>query len=473
MLRRTLLATTAGLTLALTLGVAAFAAPTVIRVVLKDLVNSNPEDVAHIARIEAGLKAQGHDIDVQIVDLPSDGYADKLTLMLLSGDIPDLIYFQGGDAQIAAQGILEDWRPWIEKSTFLKSAIWPHNVERLNNYPYLLYPWPARSKSALIRSDLLAATGLAAPNTLDEWTELMRAVRKTDLDGDGVLNTYAIISPDNTAELDAIFDKAFGISASWLKNDAGEWVSARVSNEQRAKLAYYNMLYAEGLLDPEYITSNWEVKEDKFYTGKVGIVMGTAGTVVGIYETKIQAAHPGAELTLLTPPAGVMQGLQSQDVSKESRGLAISTLSPNKDAVLAFIDYMASPEGQMYERMGFEGTHYTRNGDAYVATPKLGEWYPRFITDNPSAWTAPINPLSPLAQGSLQQGVTYFTADNSFVFPSELAAQVDAAENLYKTAVFRFVSGELSVEKDWDAFVANWNAAGGKAMTDYARTVLK
>ncbi|PKQ06594.1 MAG: ABC transporter substrate-binding protein, partial [Alphaproteobacteria bacterium HGW-Alphaproteobacteria-10] len=92
---------------------------------------------------------------------------------------------------------------------------------------------------------------------------------------------------------------------------------------------------------------------------------------------------------------------------------------------------------------------------------------------NPSAWTAPINPLSPLAQGSLQQGVTYFTADNSFVFPSELAAQVDAAENLYKTAVFRFVSGELSVEKDWDAFVANWNAAGGKAMTDYARTVLK
>ena len=31
--------------------------------------------------------------------------------MLLSGDIPDLIYFQGGDQKMAEQGILEDLTP--------------------------------------------------------------------------------------------------------------------------------------------------------------------------------------------------------------------------------------------------------------------------------------------------------------------------------------------------------------------------
>ena len=48
---------------------------------------------------------------------PASGYADALGVMLLSGDIPDLIYFQGGDQKMAEQGILEDLTPWIEKTT--------------------------------------------------------------------------------------------------------------------------------------------------------------------------------------------------------------------------------------------------------------------------------------------------------------------------------------------------------------------
>ena len=68
--------------------------------------------------------------------------------MLLVGDIPDLIYFQGGDAKMADQGILEDLNPWIEQSPNLKAALWPHNVERLTNYPYLLYVYPAARPAA-------------------------------------------------------------------------------------------------------------------------------------------------------------------------------------------------------------------------------------------------------------------------------------------------------------------------------------
>lgn len=40
--------------------------------------------------------------------------------MLLGGDIPDLIYFQGGDEQMAEQNLLEDLTPYIENSAYIK-----------------------------------------------------------------------------------------------------------------------------------------------------------------------------------------------------------------------------------------------------------------------------------------------------------------------------------------------------------------
>lgn len=470
MLAKKILKTTSALALVMGLAGVANAEPTVLRVVIKDVLESNPLDAAHMERIEAAMAAQGTEIDIQLIELPAGGYADKLNLMLLSGDIPDLIYFQGGDEQMANQDLLLDWRPLLEGTTYLKDGLWPHNVARLENYPYLLYPFGARTKAPLIRTDWLETLG-GAPTTLNEWTELLRAISVSDFDGDGVNNTYGIMAPGNTKELDAVFNQAFGVTGSWIQN-GGEWVDARVSDEERAKLSYYHMLFADGLLDPEFITKNWESKEDDLYAGRVGVVMGTAGPVVGIYQYKLQQVAPDSGLTLMQPPAGVAQGYQAISVAKETRGFAVSALSENADLAVALMDFMASPEGQMMERMGFEGTHFTNEGGAMALTDEAGNWWPRFLVVNPSAWTPPIDLLAPVAQASLDQGVEFFVADNSFVFPAGMAVDVDAAENFYRTAVYRFISGETSMD-DWGSYVEGFNAAGGANLTTYARTVLK
>lgn len=464
--RRALLAGIAALPMATLLALPARAASGTVRIVMKDLLTSNPEDVAHIERIQAALAERGHDISIEIVDLPSEGYAEKLNLMLLSGDIPDLIYFQGGDEQISSQGVLQDLNPLIAGTEHLAEALWPHNEARMANYPYLMYVYPPRTKAPVMRADLLAATGIDAPTDLAGWDAMLRAIPGTEVGGTAA--TFGIITPNNTNEMDAIFDPAFGIMSTWMPDDAGAWISSRVSAAEREKLRWYASLYADGVLDPEFITSNWEVKEDKFYSGSVGVVMGTAGPVVGIYEAKMAQVNPGADLTLLTPPAGI----QAIDVSKESRGFAIPVTTEQTEAVIAFLDFMASPEGQFFDRLGFEGTHYTRDGETLTATERFGEWYPRFIITDPSVYSPPINALSPLAQASLDQGVEYFRPDNAFVMPSELAASADAAESYYRTAVFRFVSGEMSVDDDWDDYVSGWMAEGGSEMTEYARTVL-
>ena len=79
---------------------------------------------------------------------------------------------------------------------------------------------------------------------------------------------------------------------------------------------------------------------------------------------------------------------------------------------------------------------------------------------------------SPAAAQSLELVDAGFVPDNAFVVPAELAADLDAATNVQKAWSFRFISGEASLEEDWDDYVAEWMAAGGERLTEHARSVL-
>ncbi|WP_299952032.1 extracellular solute-binding protein [uncultured Ruegeria sp.] len=450
---------------------AAIAEPVTIRMVLKDFISTNPNSVAHVERIEAALAEQGHEIDIEIVDLPASGYADALGIMLLSGDLPDLIYFQGGDRKIADQNVLEDWRPWIAETEHLKGALYPHNEARLDNYPYLMHVFPLRAQQPVIRTDWLEATGLSAPATVDEYTALLTAIRDNDLDGDGENNTFGTTAGGSLKELNGYLNPAFGITATWLEDGSGSWIHSQISAQERDKLAYYSQLYAEGLLDPEYITINWEAKEDRFYTGRVGVVSASRPSNVVVYQTKMNTVHPNTTLTLLDPPAGPGgQGLLAVDVSKEGRGWAMSALSENKEAVATLLDFMASPEGQFMEQFGLEGIHHVINGDQVEVLPDLGSWESPFMIS--ASWTPPVELFPAPARQYLQNTQDHFLPDNAFAFPSELAAAVDATTNIYNEWAFKFVSGTASFDQ-WGEYVEAWKAAGGDSLIDHASQVLQ
>ena len=472
MLKRLLLASTA---LAFAFATVPAMAQTTLRLVSKDLLTTNPDDVKEIEAIEAALKAQGTDVDIQIIDLPGASYADALGVMLLSGDIPDIMYFQGGDQKMAEQGILEDLNPWIEKSAHIKDALWPHNVERLANYPYLLYVYPPRAPQPVIRQDWLDQLGIEPPDTVEEYEAMFQAIHDGDLDGDGTPgNTLGLTGYGNTNELDSIFNQAFGVTGTWMKDANGAWVNSRITDAEKAKLEFYARLASKDLFDKEYVTNTFDVKEDKFYTGKAGVIFGSSPEVIDIYSGKMRQAHPGEDITLalLPLPSGPGgQGLAAVDVSKESRGWAISSLSENKEAAFAVLDFMASKEGQDIDRMGFEGTHYTKDASGAVTyTDQISTWYARFF--NAANWTSPTPLLSPTAQAALDTIKASFTPDNAFVWPADYAADVDATEQVYRSWVAKFITGEAGLDQ-WDAFVSEYNAAGGTRMAEYAATVLQ
>ena len=295
MLRRHLLMAGTAIAMTAVMVGGAMAQATVVRIVAGDLVPDDPASETYIKNIEAGGKAMdGSDIDLQIVPIAASSYADKLSALLLGGDIPDLIYFQGGDQKMVEQGILADLNPLIANTKFLKNELYGHNVERMKNYPYLVYDFPPRAPQPVIRTDWLEKLGGKKPETVDDYTALFQAIHDGDLDGDGTPgNTLGLTAYVNTNELDDIFNQAFGVTGTWMKDASGQWVAARVTEQEKAKIAYYADLAAKGLFDKEYVTNKFDVKEDKFYTGKAGVIFGSSAETVGIYGEAESAAGQG------------------------------------------------------------------------------------------------------------------------------------------------------------------------------------
>ena len=93
-------------------------------------------NTAHINRIvEAIYEKTGTRLEIELVNVPEGSYDEKLNLMILGGDIPDIIYFQGNDQAISNQGILEDLRPWVAKSKVMQEAMLDFNKRRIESYP--------------------------------------------------------------------------------------------------------------------------------------------------------------------------------------------------------------------------------------------------------------------------------------------------------------------------------------------------
>ena len=289
---------------------------------------------------------------------------------------------------------------------------------------------------------------------------------------------YAFTVAGDISEIDYTFDMAFGINQTWLKNDDGKYVYSRVSNQQKEKLKFYNKLFKEGLLDPQYLTKQWDTKEKAFYDGDAAIIPGTAGKVIDIYDGKLtQVNGKDASLVLLPPAKGEHQGYGATDVTKESRGFAISSNSENKDVVFKVLDYMASPEGQKIDRFGFEGEHYTvENGTMKLTDKYYAEWFARFWEPVEYTPATPLDETTPLlgkaATESLQSAEQFYQEDNNFIIPDEYAANWDAMNNLYLEYTADFITGKRPIS-DFAKFVDEWNKAGGDQITKLANKNLK
>lgn len=447
----------------------------VLKVAYKDDGPSNEVSVDYYDELSKLLKEEKDlDITFELVEIAQGDYSEKLNLLLNTGDIPDIIYFQGGDQQMVNQDLLEDLTPYIKESEYIKSILEGHNKARLENYPYLLWIKNIDYKVPVVRKDIFEKVdgdSLLNNPSIENYKEFL-AKAKEESNADNAITVAGSID-----ELDSIFEMAFGIDKSWLEED-GSLVYKQVSNKTKEKLAFYHELFEEGLLDKAFLTKQWDTKEDAFYNGESAVIAGTNGPVVDFYNSRMtQVNGDEAELIALPPASGDMQGYGATDITKESRGLAISAISEHKEEAFQVLDFLASPEGQLLDRFGFEGIHYTMDDDEITLTDDFyTDWYARYW--EPVEINIPYNinsdtpVLSEPGIDSTNLAVNYYAEDNQFIIPEDMSTNWDAMKNLYVEFASDVVTGKESIDA-FDEFIDQWFELGGTELTELAKENVK
>lgn len=359
-----------------------------------------------------------------------------------------------------------------------------------------------------VRNDWLKKVGLSAPATLDELTAVLKAFTFDDPDGNGVNDTYGVNSVQyGLANVPAYFGTSADL-AFWLSEDGSQVTSNAVSEEYRAFLRQVNEWYAAGYMDPEFITdvNDRAAVRSKFATGKMGIYCDNPWW----FEEERGATNPLQMLCDTDATVDFATGFSIFGGLKNGEGepAVLSGYSDIKgqgsvyfgydcpdEVVLKVLDminasvvlYDGSEEDKAAIRVkaemdiGVEGENWKWN-DAGTNVQPLSEMTPEY-QNKMGTRLFPVAANLDLARFAgrkdafveeaykLASGLNKVYRWSNFSKPSltkEGADMYDLVSNYFYECENKFITGEMSLDNDWEAYVRQMEELGlSKVLAEY------
>lgn len=313
-------------------------------------------------------------ITVKYVAVPRADEVNKAQLMMASGTGPDVMicYTSSIVEGFYKDGGTFDLAPYIDgenQAKNLKDYIGKDCMGLARNQEGELWAIPARrsttaSTNLFIRKDWLDDLGLKAPTNKEEMYQVLKEFHK--------------YKPDAFAASFWVCTKASDIpgvmAASFLKNIGDEKAYAIEGDSATSLLytdpgfgAYFkwmNQLYNEGLIDPEYYVDTTEnaLKED-FVNGKVGCfesnVNYNVDSLRGSLLKVLQSTDPKADVISIPPIKNENDGeVYNKNYPINGAYLFVPQSAKNVEAVVTYLDWLATKEGGFTIFHGFEGEHF-------------------------------------------------------------------------------------------------------------------
>lgn len=309
---------------------------------------------------------------------------EKFSIMTAMDELPDIIEFNwallypGGCEKALQDGIVQPIN--LEKDAPNLKAYLEANpdVDRLvttKNGEYFGFPFIRGDEYLLtysgpiVRQDWLDELGLEAPETIDEWTEMLRAFKDKK-------NAAAPFSTQlNNMNTYGLFSGAYGTYYDLYVED-GEVVYGPLEDSYKEYLKKMNEWYEEGLLDPEFATVDGSILQGNILNNVTGATAGSAGGNLGKWlgaalDDKFDLT--GVKYPVLKKGDGSKFGQYDQPVNGSFA--AISRDCKNYELCAKLLDYGYSKKGHMLFNFGIEGESYT-----------MVDGYPTYtdaITQNP------------------------------------------------------------------------------------------
>ncbi|MGC9522924.1 MAG: ABC transporter substrate-binding protein [Anaerolineae bacterium] len=436
---------------------------------------------------------------------------ETLTLLLASGEYPKLIYkswFSMLDVVkygelgvfVPLEDYIAEYAPnvtqAIDENPRLKEAVYAPD-----GHIYMMPYWEecyhcSMSMKAWINTDWLEAVGMEMPTTTEELEEVLIAFRDQDPNGNGKKDEIPFTGSPHTwaAEPWNFLMNAFiyntGTGSDYTYMDGDKVSFAPSQPEWREGLEYANSLYKQGLIDPQAFTQD-EKQLKNLCTSEEELVGVYAAGHLGIGVDPwidLERANKYEALAPLKGPAGVQTTPYSPNRGMDG-SFAITDRASEEEAIafIRLLDWHYSREGSVSSWFGpiEVGWTWAEDGD-------LG------IDGEPAIWK-----VLETSSADIQTDLTW---EPIFYMPAELFLGWASSQDIYTTEGYErrlylatqeyekyiperippagmymtsedsaayarmvqpirdhvylnsvaFVTGELDIESEWDAYVAGF-----------------
>ena len=318
----------------------------------------------------------------------------------------------------------------------------------------------------------LDKAGLKAPETLDEFVEMLKYFRDNDMNDNGD-KTDEIPMCVMKEFLPYMFGPAFGLDlvSGFQADESGNVTYAYADSENYKKyLEFLNGLYKEGLIDPDFV--NWDRDKVIDYISKdmTGVAFDFSWAMSMMYSN-VLPYYDGTAKTAFVGVAPLSGDNKGFYVGRNSLSgmFGVNTNSSQIELAVKFLDYAMSDHCQDYYQWGIEGESYVVNADgsrSYTEKGNDNDWLQQFginpafvlpaaqsveATDILVAdWHADIN-------ASLRQYIkdpwpeiyaTSKESDTVNLYMPDIQTKVD------KSAL-DFITGKKDIETEFDAYISD------------------
>lgn len=209
----------------------------------------------------------------------------------------------------------------------------------------------------------LKKTGKDEPTTLDEFVELLRIYKNSDMNGNGKADEIPLnLAPEF---LPYMFGPAFGLDlVSGFNVNSDNLVEYSYYNNDRFKdyLTFVNMLYTEGLLDNNYYSSTRETIKEQCAADCIGVTFDYSWHMSMLYSPQYKS-YDGSSPVFSggVPLSGTNKGYY---IGRNAiSGLFGVTYNDNIIDSVKLLDYMLSEENELSYCFGIEGESYIMKTD--------------------------------------------------------------------------------------------------------------
>lgn len=327
-------------------------------------------------------------------NIPTDAKDERISVALASNQLPDMLYglgIKGVDvAKYGGYGTFMPLEDLIDQYGY-------HFQRVMEEYPEIrkgitmpdghIYSLPHVKTGPLMKNNMLFINPIwlenvhmETPTNLDEYTEVLRAFRDQDANGNGD-PTDEVPLAFRTGHLIQTMQTFFGLGTRGVRHKyvdvdpEGTLRFMPTSPQYKDMVTYLNMLYNEKLLDNEVFTMS----------SSRDIVAKLTQDIVGSHADYSSNAGPKMQeiyrvLPLMDNFYGEKTWTRTEPTVATLGAFLLSSSTKYAPELMKWIDYFYSEDGQIMYNLGIEGV-------TFEVTPEGEYQYTELFTNNPDGLT--------------------------------------------------------------------------------------